>query len=98
MIPLSKPGCVGELQLWIGEQLLDGTSNNLSAFGVDFSSPVSVKCVSKLGNIKIELNDKLAYQGLFPTGIGKIVGVRVFFQGSGLIKSFDIRDTAVLPH
>ncbi|MEI2275825.1 hypothetical protein OHD16_27140 [Sphingobacterium sp. ML3W] len=98
MIPLSKPGCVGELQLWIGEQLLEGATNNLSAFGVDFSSPVSVKCISNAGKIKIELNDKLAYQGLFLTGIGKIVGVRVSFQGSGLIKSFDIHDTAVLRH
>jgi len=91
IIPLSKPGCVGELKLRIGEQLMEGSSTNLSAFGVDFSRSVSLKCMAASGRIKIELNNKTVYEGEFTKGIGEIIGVRASFQGTGNISSFVLR-------
>ncbi len=90
IIPLSKPGCVGDIKLRTGEFFMDGRSHDLSAFGVDFSSPVAVECFAASGKIKIKLNKKLAYEGLFSKGIGNIIGVRIKFQGSGRLDSFKL--------
>jgi hypothetical protein len=92
IIPLSAPGCVGELKLRLGEELIEGTTNDLSAFGVDFQKPVQLRCVSKLNNIRIDLNGNTVYIGVFNKGIGKIVGARISFQGTGYIKSFELNN------
>src|SRR3546814_17523606 len=39
-IPLSTPGCVGELNLRLGGKVIEGTTNDLSVFGTDFEHPV----------------------------------------------------------
>ena len=90
IIPLSKAGCVGENKLRIGEQLLDGRFHDLSAFGVDYATPVKVECDARSGKIKIKLNGKLAYEGVDFKGIGNIVGIRAKFQGAGRLDSFQL--------
>jgi len=92
VIPLSNPGCVAELKLRLGDRLVEGTSRDLSAFGVNFSSPVPLRCVAKDGKIQIDINRKPAYQGLFPEGIGQIVGARITFQGAGRISAFQLAE------
>lgn len=91
-IPLSAPGCVGELKLRLGENLIEGTTNDLSAFGVDFQKPVQLRCVSRLNNIRIDLNGNTVYEGAFDKGIGKVIGARISFQGTGYIKSFKLNN------
>ncbi|MGJ1438153.1 MULTISPECIES: hypothetical protein [Sphingobacterium] len=90
IIPLSSRGCIGDIKLRIGNLFMDGRSNDLSAFGVDFSSPVAVECSASSEKIKIKLNNELAYEGSFSNGIGNIVGIRIKFQGSGRLDSFKL--------
>jgi hypothetical protein len=90
IIPLSIKGCVGELFLMAGEEL-DGKTNDLSAFGVDFSEWVNVRCISKNKKISIWVNDVLAYEGNYQKSIGGIVGTSISFMGTGEIKSFGLR-------
>lgn len=92
IIPLSSPGCVGELKLRLGDNLLEGMTNDLSAFGVDFEKSAKLKCVAKLNRIRIDLNGNKVYDGPFKKGIGKIIGARISFQGSGYIKSFRLNN------
>lgn len=91
-IPLSTPGCVGELKLRIGEKVVDGMTNDLSTFSTDFKKPVQISCISKSKSIKIDLNGTKIYEDRFAKSIGKIVGARVSFQGTGYIKSFDLKN------
>lgn len=86
IIPLSAPGCVGEIRLMMAGEVIEGTTNDLSAFGVDFNVPVQLTCVGKAGKIEIVVNGEAAYGGRLAKDIGKIVGFRITFEGSGKMK------------
>jgi len=92
-IPLSATGCISDLRLRLGEVLIEGTTNDLSKFGVDFTKPIQLSCISESDKIRIDLNGKTAYEGVFNKGIGKIVGARISFRGTGYIKSFELKNT-----
>ncbi|MGO3110084.1 hypothetical protein [Sphingobacterium sp. JB170] len=94
IIPLSKPGCVGETKLRIGDLFMDGKYHDMSAFGVDYSSPVKLECSADSGIIEIKLNNEIAYEGRSYKGIGNIVGVRIKFQGAGRFDSFKLTKTS----
>ena len=88
LIPFAKTGCAGELNMLLGSKAIDGKTNDLSAFGVDFAQPVQMKCEAQNQHIKIMVNNKAAYTAPFEKNIGKIVGVRLNFFGTGFIRSF----------
>lgn len=90
VVPLSIKGCVGELGLMVGEKFVDGKTNDLSAFGVDFSVWANVKCEVRDGQITIIVNDKVAYQST-SASIGKIIGTRILFMGSGEVTSYFLK-------
>ncbi|WP_435357349.1 hypothetical protein [Emticicia sp. SJ17W-69] len=90
-IPLSIKGCVGELKMTIADEEINGKTHNLSAFGVDYSTWVKVKCVAKNQKIQIYINDVLAYQSDYTKNIGKIVGTRIRFMGTGEVKRFELK-------
>ena len=71
-IPLSTPGCVGELKLRIGEKLVDGMTNDLSTFSTDFKKPVQIGCISKSKSIKIDLNGTKIYEDRFAKVLVKL--------------------------
>lgn len=89
-IPLSIKGCVGELKMTIADEEINGKTYNLSAFGVDYSTWVKVKCVAQNQKIQIYINTKLAYQGDYTKNIGKIIGTRIRFMGTGEVKHFEL--------
>jgi hypothetical protein len=90
-IPLSIKGCIGELNLVIGSQIINGKTSNLSAFGVDFSDFINLKCVTKNGRILIFANEKPIYSATFTQNLGDIVGCRVSFKGTGELESFRLK-------
>lgn len=90
VIPLSIKGCVGELFLQTDESH-DGKTNDLSAFGVDFSDWVTVQCRVQDKKISIRINDILAFEGDYQKGIGQVVGTRISFMGTGVVKDFALR-------
>ncbi|PZR29176.1 MAG: hypothetical protein DI535_03950 [Citrobacter freundii] len=87
-IPMSAPGCVGDLLLRLGDRAIAGNTHNLSGFGVDFNRPVQLMCAASSGEINISLNDSPVFRDKFPKGIGRIVGVRIAFTGSGTVRHF----------
>ena len=93
LIPLGKPGCAGELNMMLGEKPIEGRTNDLSAFGVDFAQPVQLKCEVRDERIQITVNDKKAYTDRFEKDIGKIAGVQINFSGAGFIRNFQLKAT-----
>lgn len=90
IIPLSIKGCVGELFLQADEHF-DGSTKDLSAFGVNFSDWVHVQCRVQDNKIAIRVNGALAYEGNYRTGIGNVVGTRITFMGTGEVKTFELK-------
>ncbi|MBO9591817.1 MAG: hypothetical protein J7599_02840 [Niabella sp.] len=91
LIPLGKPGCAGELNMMLGEKPIEGRTNDLSAFGVDFAKPVPFQCEVRNQHIQIMVNGKAAYTGRFEKDIGQIVGIQVNFSGIGFIRNFQLK-------
>lgn len=88
-IPLCKSGCVGAIGIMLGMKYISGKTANLSGLGVDFDKPAKVHCETKDGRIKIVVNGKIGYEGEFRQNIGRIVGFRITFMGTGVLNSFD---------
>ncbi|MES2797439.1 MAG: hypothetical protein V4683_15820 [Bacteroidota bacterium] len=90
-IPLSIKGCIGELNLVIGNQIINGKTNNLATFGVDFADFVNLKCIVKNGLIVIFANEKTIYSATYAQNLGDIVGCRISFKGTGLLENFSLK-------
>jgi hypothetical protein len=84
-IPLCAKGCVSNLDLLFTGFFASGRQEDLSAFGVDFSSFVKVKVVSKDGKAVIYINDKPVYTVSKDIIKSKIIGFDFNFQGTGSI-------------
>ena len=83
---------VPEVRTWliVGEYR-DGKTNDLSAFGVDFSDWVTVQCRVQNKKISILVNDGKAFEGEYKNSIGGVVGSRIIFMGKGEVKRFGLR-------
>ena len=90
VIPLSIKGCVGELNLYLGNQEIEGKTHDLSAFGVNFSDWVRIKCQAKNKRIQIYVDEKLAYESDLKERIGEIVGTRIRFAGTGEVRNMNL--------
>ena len=86
VVPLSTPGCVGKLNLVVSNEEIDGITNDLSGFGVDFKKWVSVRYEVAGKKARIFINNELVYQRYFESTAGKVVGFRYRFTGTGAIK------------
>ncbi len=92
MIPLSIKGCVGELSLVIANEEFKGTTKDLSGFGVNFNDWVKVKFEVRNNFAKIFINDQLVYEGNQKMDIGRIVGTRIRFKGTGSVRFFELKE------
>lgn len=90
-IPLSIKGCIGNLNLVIGNQIINGRTNNLADFGIDFKDFIELKCSVKKGQIIIFTNGKAIYSAAYTQTLGDIVGCRISFKGTGTVRSFDLK-------
>ena len=86
MIPFSTIGCIAELELFTGDSLFLGKEYDLSAFGCDFSRFQQLKCVVNKQLLKIYLNTQLIMTAPQQKTLGRIVGLRVVFEGAGQVQ------------
>lgn len=84
-IPLSIPGCVGTLTLWMSEKRIDGETADLSAFGADMSQFQHIRLAVRSQVVTVMLGDTVIYEGEFAENPGEIVGVRYRFLGNGVV-------------
>jgi len=84
-IPLCSKGCESALNFFFTTHEVSGKKNDLSQFGVNFSSFVKVRIHSKAGKAKIYLNDKLAYAVNEGITRAQIIGIDITFHGTGSV-------------
>jgi len=102
ILPLADKGCISTINLLTGDALILGKDHDLSAFGCDFRQPQQLECSVKDHRLKVRLNRTQIFDTAQPQSIGKIIGIRVAFEGPGEIremtlkgagKSFDLLST-----
>lgn len=89
-IPLSKLGCMSELELWLFDRTISGKNRDMSNFGVDFNDWVTVDFASKNNNISILVNDEEAINLPLNGKINRFYGFVLSFEGTGSIKALNL--------
>jgi len=95
-VQLSQKGCVSELNMMDGKDMVSGKTHDLSAFGVDFSQWVQIDCKTNGKNIDYFIDGKLAYSSVLPSGDMKIIGLAFGFRGTGAVKAVKLYKSSAL--
>jgi len=91
LIPLCDKGCISDIGLYFGSGGFSGKDHDLSAFGCDFSQWQQIKCTEADDHFEIQLNGHTIFTKEKVGSIGDIMGVRVVFEGTGLIRDLHLR-------
>jgi hypothetical protein len=83
------------LNFYFTSHEVSGKKKDLSAFGVDFSSFVKIRILSKEGKANVFINNKLAY--IVDQGItrSQIIGIDIAFQGTGSVDYVKLQNQKV---
>ena len=84
-VSLTTPGCVGDLALKLGNDVIKGKNNDISRFGVDIYEWQVLNLRIEDLRVSASLNDKLVYAQPIVEDIGPIIGIHLYFGGTGLI-------------
>lgn len=84
-IPVSARGCISEINLAFTSYYSSGKKEDLSAFGVYFSSYVKLCIVSKEGLVHFYINEKPVYVIRKHIDKAKLIGIAYCFQGAGSV-------------
>jgi hypothetical protein len=91
LIPLSSKGCVSELMLLSIDRQVSGKKADLSAFGVDFTKWVTIRCRGHKKHVQFYVNGQLAYQAPAPAKASRLIGLGYAFQGTGAIRHVQLK-------
>jgi hypothetical protein len=86
LVPLSIPGCTGNINLMFNEVNIAGRSHDLSAFGADISQWNKIKMEVRARHVRIYLNDQLIREEDYNVTAGDLAGFRFNFLGAGTVK------------
>lgn len=92
IVPVTIPGCIGEINLKVNDLYLEGRSKDLSSFSADLTEWTSVKIEVKNRMMKVFLNDKLISEETYKEDAGEVVGIRFSFLGAGAVKDIRLLD------
>lgn len=90
VVPICNKGCISDISLFAFGKRVDGKKNDLTNFGVDFSGYVQLKCISKDQELVIFVNNRKAYTFSVPYPKSKIIGICIFFEGTGSVKNLQL--------
>jgi hypothetical protein len=91
-VPLIAKGCVGYMNVKMGDALISGRNNDLSSFGVDIYSWQELGIYVKENIASISLNGEQVLELPFEENVGDIVGFNINFTGTGLIDYVKLMD------
>ena len=84
-IPLSIPGCVGQLNMALGTKGVSGTTQDLSALGCDLSQWQTLRLEVRNRQVTVYVNDQPVWKDSYTDDAGKIAGLRYRFHGPGAV-------------
>ncbi len=91
-IPFSKDGCVSRLALQISEQIISGSKNDLSFLGLNLNKKQNVRITNQNKVLSIFVNNHLLKEFSYAKDIGKILGLKLTFEGSGEASTIKLND------
>lgn len=86
VIPLSKKGCTSELSVRAYDTIFGGKTQDLSGFGVDFTTFINVRCYTKNKQLVFAVDEKEVFKIDLPDIHKKIVGIVYNFEGTGAVQ------------
>ena len=92
ILPLTIPGCVGNIDVKFQDVWVLGRENDLSSFGCDMSEWNHLKCTVQDKHAEIYLNDQLIHEVDYNRAAGRIVGLLYSFLGCGSVDFIRIFD------
>ena len=95
IVPLSTKGCSSELGILTPNGWKSGKENDLSAFGCEFKNMEKLNVGIKDSVLNISINDKVVYTEKQMHPNGKIVGIRVGFEGAGEMQYAKLNDKLI---
>ncbi|MBK8505767.1 MAG: hypothetical protein IPL46_28360 [Saprospiraceae bacterium] len=93
-IPMSMPGCVGDLRLRFSDVVKEGRDHNLSAFGRDLDQWQQLKIQVIDRQVSLHVGEDLVDSFKYQASAGIFYGVRIKFKGAGQIKSICVKDSS----
>jgi hypothetical protein len=94
ILPLAATGCVADIYAYLGDTLLDGKKRDMSAFGCDIGNLQRLSCEVRGERMNLFLNNHMILSLPHKNSIGRLVGIRVLFEGSGEIEQMSISSPA----
>ena len=91
-IPVTTKGCVGELDLLVGEVYKDGKDNDLSSLGVDVYDWQTLRIKNENKKVTIFLNNAVVHELQYKKDFGHIKGIIYTFTGPGSVDFLRFKD------
>ena len=91
VIPLAKPGCIADMNIFIPGLNISSETEDLTSLGIENSDWINLKVVSKENLLSIYLNDNLSKEYQFDAQARRLVGYRFRFKGSGWLKDLSLK-------
>lgn len=89
-IPLVKSGCENQIQVKIGEVIIDGKDNDLSSFGCNVYQWQDLELAVRDREAVVYLNHEKIRRVSYKQNFGEVVGVSVTFTGTGSVDFLDL--------
>jgi len=93
-LTLCKPGCAENMSVVIGDKILGGQRNDLSALGRNYSDWQEIRGSVHDNKLQLFLNDTLSFETEFKHKMGRILTWQYFFRGHGAVDYLEISDQA----
>ncbi|MBX2815076.1 MAG: hypothetical protein KTR24_03730 [Saprospiraceae bacterium] len=90
-IPLVSKGCIAQIDVMTFDEYVDGSTNDLSAFGVDIDAFQHLQFVGQDSSLQVYLNDVPVYKMKAPPEPLHFKGMSVHFEGTGTIRGVQVR-------
>lgn len=95
IVPMSTKGCISELGILTLNGWKSGKENDLSAFGCDFNQMEKLQLAVHDSVFTASLNDKVVFTEKEKNVGGKVVGIRVVFEGAGEMEYAKLNGRAI---
>jgi hypothetical protein len=91
-IPLCMPGCVSNLDLTLGDSYYSGKEHDLSPLGCDLTQWIDFKLKVADKKCEISINDSTVMTESYRMDLGRIVGIKFKFNGTGEVDNILLKD------
>ena len=91
-IPLCQPGCVGNINLSLGDRYISGTVQDLSALGCDLNNWIDFRLRVSNKKCEIHIDNELVLEEEYTADLGKIAGFKFKFNGVGAVDYLSLKN------